>query len=64
MPPTQISNDPAVIQFLTLIIGGCVGVINLFFFFILRGIKKNIDDLWTKRNEDHDDITRIKAKLE
>jgi hypothetical protein len=70
LQPT-VSDAATIIQFLFTGITICVALLNAFFFFVLRNIKKNIDDLWSKINEnrrdsqaDHDDITKIKAKIE
>jgi hypothetical protein len=64
MPQSQVSDGAAIIQLLIVCLGGCFGVINALFFFILTRIKKNIDGLWSKRNSDHDRITVIETKLE
>jgi hypothetical protein len=70
MPQPQISDAATIIQLLFGFITLCIAFTNALFFFVLRGIKKNIDDLWSKVNEnrraaerDHDDITNIKANL-
>lgn len=63
MPQSQISEATNLINVFLVVLGGCFGLINAFFFFILNRIKKNIDDLWSKRNSDHDRITIIETKL-
>lgn len=70
MSQSQISDAATVIQLLFAAIAFCLAVINGFFFFILRRIKKNSDDVWSKINEnrkrcdtDHDRITIIETKL-
>jgi len=62
MSQSQISNAAAIIPVLLVVLGSCFGFINALFFFILYRIKKNIDSLWSKRNEDHDRITVIETK--
>lgn len=62
MSQPEISNAATIIQLLLVCVGGCLGLINALFFFILNRIKKNIDSLWSKRNEDHDRITVIETK--
>jgi len=62
MPQSHISDAASTIQLLIVVLGGCFGLINALFFFILNRIKKNIDSLWSKRNEDHTRITIIETK--
>jgi hypothetical protein len=62
MPQSEIGNGVANMQFILVCLGGCFGVINALFFVILRWIKKSIDSLWSKRNEDHDRIIAIETR--
>lgn len=63
MPQPEISGVAIVINLVFVVITFILGFCSALFFFILKRIKKNIDDLWSKRNKDHDDLTRIKSKL-
>ena len=69
MPQPEISKSATIIQFLVTGLFFCLAFINALSFFVLRGIKKNSDNLWSKLNEnrkrcddDHDSITEIKSK--
>lgn len=64
MSEYQIGYASTIISILLVALGGSFGIINAFFWYTLKRIKKDIDSLWSKRNIDHDDITRIKAKLD
>ena len=63
MSQSQIGDAATIIQLLIICVGGCFGLINALFFFILNRIKKNIDNLWSKRNADHDRITIIETRI-
>lgn len=62
MSQIQSIADPFIIKLLIVVVGGCVGLVNALGFFILRGIKKNTDELWSKFNKDHDRLNTIEAE--
>jgi hypothetical protein len=63
MPQNQVGDAATIIQLLIVVVTICVAFANALFFFILRGIRKDISDLRTESKADHDDITKIKAKI-
>ena len=54
--------DATFIKLLIIVVGGCVGIVNALGFFILNGIKKSINDLWSKFNKDHDRLNRLETE--
>jgi len=62
MSQPTIGDAATTIQFLIVVLGGCFGVINALFFFVLNRIKKNIDSLWAKRNKDSERLTIIETR--
>ena len=62
MQEIQTIADAATLKLLIIMFGGLVGFVNALIFFVLRGLKKSIDDLWTKQNKDHDIIKNIESQ--
>ena len=62
MSEIQSIADPAFVKLLVVVVGGCVGLINVLGFFILTGFKKSIDDLWSKVNRDHERLNILEAE--
>ena len=61
---SEIQNiaDAAFVKLLIIIVGGCVGLINLLGFFILGRIKKTTDKLWSRFNRDHERLDILEAE--
>ena len=64
MPEYQNIADGTLIKFLIVLFGGGVSGLSAIAMLMIKRIKKNVDDLWSKRNSDHDTITQIKTIME
>lgn len=62
MSEIQSITDATFVKLLIIVVGGCVGLVNALGFFILKGIKKSISDLWYKLNKDHDRLNTLEAE--
>lgn len=62
MSEIQSIADATFVKLLVVVVGGCVGVINALGFLILKGIKKSINDLWSKFNRDHERLNILEAE--
>jgi predicted outer membrane lipoprotein len=63
MPETEIGNAVSYIKLVIVLLGCSFGVINALSLLILAWIKKSIDSLWSKRNQDHERIIKLEAKI-
>jgi hypothetical protein len=54
--------DATVFKFILIGVASVLGLINALVLLILKDIKKSIDDLWSKRNIDHDKLIRLEQE--
>ena len=62
MSTIQNVTDPNIVKYAFSAIVGLIGFINVLGFFILKGIKKSIDELFKRQRSDHDLLKSLKTE--